>query len=177
MIQKLNNSKSQLYLEIKDLVTGPNFHWFYKLKSTTMDDEKYNNISLYGHSFLSRSESDYDRFYSLPNSEHLDKVQYFLAKVAKENNVQINCFYRINANAVHPTDEDKLTVPHYDHEFPHKNMLVYLTDSGGETVVYNGDGTIEEHHPQEDDIIIFDGLHCHRPPKDRRRVVLVATFI
>ena len=31
--------------------------------------------------------------------------------------------------------------------------------------------------PLEDDVVVFDGLHCANPPKYKPRIVLVATYI
>ena len=83
---------------------------------------------------------------------------------------------RCNVNAVEPPYDhqymDAITQPHMDHEFPHKNMLIYLTDAGGSTIVEG-----EEFAPEEDDVIIFEGMHWHKLPKKERRVVLVMTYI
>ena len=35
----------------------------------------------------------------------------------------------------------------------------------------------EVHIPQEDDIILFTGEHYMQTPRDKRRVILVATMI
>ena len=35
----------------------------------------------------------------------------------------------------------------------------------------------EEFAPEEDDVIIFQGEHWHELPKQKRRVVLVMTYI
>ena len=51
-------------------------------------------------------------------------------------------------------------------------MLIYLTDAGGSTFVEG-----EEFAPEEDDVIIFEGMHWHKLPKEERRVVLVMTYI
>jgi hypothetical protein len=51
---------------------------------------------------------------------------------------------------------------------------VYFTDAGGETILVDED---ERFYPKEDDIVTFEGLHCMNPPKDKRRVILVATYI
>ena len=76
-------------------------------------------------------------------------------------------------NAVAPSDKRNIiSVPHEDHEYPHKNMLIYLTDAGGSTFVEG-----EEFAPEEDDVIIFEGIHWHELPKQKRRVVLVMTYI
>jgi len=177
MIQQLNNSKSEFYLDVKKTILSEDIPWFYMPNTTAKEDKNYINIPYYSHSFLLRPEPGNDILYSQPCSNYLNQVQFLLSSIAKENDLVINYFYRINANIVDPIKTDKLTVPHHDHFFDHKNMLVYLTDAGGETVVFNDDGTKEEHHPQEDDVIVFSGLHCHKPPKQKRRIVLVATFI
>jgi len=110
------------------------------------------------------------------SSGFINLVHDALVEVVNFNNLTLNSFIRINANCVHPTKTNNLTVPHYDHKFDHFNMIIYLNDAGGETVVLENGNRIE-HHPKEDDIILFQGLHCHRPPKEKRRIVLVTTFI
>ena len=78
----------------------------------------------------------------------------------------------LNATHPHPEQTSLKTSLHNDHNFPHKNMLVYLTDAGGSTFVEG-----EEFAPEEDDVIIFQGEHWHELPKQKRRVVLVMTYI
>ena len=73
---------------------------------------------------------------------------------------------------VHPRNGIQLSEPHLDHNFPHYNLLVYLTNSGGETFVEN-----EVYSPKEDDVIIFTGKHYMKRPSDDRRVVLIATIL
>ena len=57
------------------------------------------------------------------------------------------------------------------HHFPHKNILLYLTDTGGKTFVEE-----EYHDPKEDDVIIFSGNHWAELPKTGRRIVIVNTI-
>ncbi len=73
---------------------------------------------------------------------------------------------------VYPDPDVDTTFIHVDHHCPHKNMLVYLTDAGGETIMEN-----DFHDPEEDDAIIFEGYHTHNVPKTKARIVLVATFV
>ena len=73
-----------------------------------------------------------------------------------------------------PLVNAKTSPPHIDHRegFEHKNMIIYLSDAVGDTIV-------GEHSPspQEDDIIIFGGeKHFHYFPSETRRVVLVMTY-
>ena len=58
-----------------------------------------------------------------------------------------------------------------DHTYPHQNIIMYHTDSGGRTFVEDG-----EHDPKEDDVILFSGRHHMELPKEKRRVVSVGTI-
>ena len=91
------------------------------------------------------------------------------------NNMEISCLYRANANLLPPPSsflKSKRTMEHVDHNFPHKNLLIYLTNAGGRTIVGN-----EAHDPKEDDIVMFPGfMHCVETSHTKNRVVLVATF-
>ena len=61
--------------------------------------------------------------------------------------------YRANANMTIPSETGKSLIgpPHTDHECPHKNLLIYLTDgNGGPTIA--GD---EKYFGQEDEVILF----------------------
>jgi len=77
----------------------------------------------------------------------------------------------MNANCVHSDSVYQYSLPHIDHRFPHKNIIVYLTNSGGNTI-------IEEvpYEPKEDDVLIFEGEHYIEKPKASRRIVLVSTI-
>ena len=79
----------------------------------------------------------------------------------------------MGANCDHATESGDPDQPHYDHEFPHKNLLIYFSDTnGGYTMVDD-----ERYDGEENDVIIFDGLHYNKPPSKGRRIVLITTFI
>ena len=97
------------------------------------------------------------------------------------------------------------TDPHCDHSFKHKNFLLYLTNSSGETLIYKEraplvqepgldkdshvpdqpqetfKGSIESKvMPKKGRAVIFDGDHYHAnvlPKRGDHRLLLVATFI
>ena len=179
MIVQLKNNKTESYRALKDLINSDQLPWFYENTSTHDSHEEYDNVPFYSHVFLLRPNWNGLSKKAFPEvkSGYIDLVHDVLIQIAELNDLNLNCFYRINANCVHPSSSDKLTTPHYDHQFPHVNILLYLNDAGGETVVWAEDGKKMIHNPNEDDIIVFQGLHCHRPPKEKRRTVLVATFI
>ena len=137
---------------------------------------KNGDLAFYSHGFL-QGPSPMHKWYPNPNSEYLQYVEPFLAQIFDLNNINPHCVYRINANAVHPVEGNVLTVPHYDHEFPHKNLIVYLTDVGGDTIAFDDKGKKHVFSPKEDDIVVFEGLHCMVPPKKGRRVIIVVTYL
>jgi len=169
MITKLKNPKSRFYEEIKSIILSSDFSWRY-FSSTT---HGLDSISFFSHDFLQRPE-DLNNKYPRPNSNYCDFVCQVLLEILEYNQITINTFFRINANLVEPKKQIENTCEHVDHSFNHSNILVYLTGSGGKTIV--GDS---EYDPKEDDVIMFDGhiKHYHQTPIDERRVVIVSTFL
>lgn len=174
LIQKLHNPKTELYLDLKEHILSFDFHWFYLEKSTPPDIEKENyfNVPIYSHCFLMRPE-DTETKLPCPKSDFTDTATKVFLEIFESNGIEVSCFFRLNANCVHPTSKVVNSVPHRDHSFEHKNAIIYLTPAGGSTVVED-----ESYSPEEDDVILFDGAtHYLQTPKDDRRVVLIATFV
>ena len=180
MFTKLQIPDTPEYNDFKKMVLSANFGWSYNSMATGYSKyvagNGYSDLAFYSHSFL-HGPSPSHGLYSKVNSEHIDLAEILLDQIFSLNNLKVECVYRINANAVHPVESNILTVPHNDHEFPHKNMLVYLTNTGGDTIVFDKGGKKHHFTPVEDDIVVFEGLHCMVPPKSGRRVVLVATYL
>lgn len=173
----LVNPKTPEYYNFKQHVLSGTFEWYWfesvdNEDTPKYDKEKYTNISFYSHGFLRRPEGRFRYPYS--NSPYTDTVSSIFREILEHNNVKVNSFMRIGANCVHPQPQSKVvnSVPHFDHYFPHKNALIYLTDAGGDTYVMD-----KSHSPSEDDVIVFEGEHYMQTPLEKRRVVLVATFV
>ena len=161
------------------------------LKKYNQEGKTIFNPPMYNHVFLGRPNSIdlYSIIYSQPFMEYINEMYCEILNTNIKNmgmglhqeptglgtyrNLPFNMMCRCAANAIEPsTLENVISVPHVDHNFPHKNMLIYLTDAGGSTFVEG-----EEFAPEEDDVIIFEGIHWHELPKKERRVVLVMTYI
>ena len=180
---KLKNPKTDLYLDFKNQILSAEFDWVY---SYTIDKDpfgrslintygdEYGQCAMYSHPLLDRP--DHNRLYPQPVSPHLDKFNFILLEIFNHNKVKLEDFYvmlRANVNAVNPPiGKVKYCLPHYDHPFPHKNMIIYLTDAGGKTICEE-----EFHDPAEDDVLLMEGRHHLELPKEKRRVVLVATYV
>lgn len=175
---KLQNKQSQLYQEVKHFILSADFPWYWNPKATPEDTDtgEYQDVPFYSHVFLARPrwKSMADKLYPQQQSMLLDTIYPLLDEIVQDNDLKVNSFMRINANCVHPQQDPRITIPHYDHQFDHMNMIIYFTDSGGETILVEKQ---EKYYPKQDDIVVFEGLHCMNPPQHDRRVILVATYI
>lgn len=172
MIKTLKNNLTPEYLKLKQIILSPKFNWNYHFSSTVDIGMYPNNIDMpyYSHNILIRPEST-DR-YITPNSIHTELTVKVLDEIIKFNKILKRYFYlRINVNCVHPDTGIQYSIPHTDHCFPHLNILIYLTSSGGSTYIED-----ECYNPKEDDVILFSGKHYMQRPTNSRRIVLVATI-
>lgn len=175
MLVTLKNPVTEKYLKLKQHILSDEFPWYYSERSLPEDsiNEKYINMPYYGHSFLIRPEgTQVSQKFSKPNSNYVDIVYEVFEEILLANQFIDNYFYlRINANCVHADSGIQFSIPHVDHSFSHRNIIVYLTNSGGNTYVLNN-----LHEPNEDDVVLFDGEHYMERPKFGRRVILIATI-
>ena len=168
MITKLKNPLIPLphYHEFKQYVLDGAFPWYHGHGNS-------GNPGFFGHVLIRRPEESWGRF-SQDESPYTRKVVDIFQKIMDYNNIEIKSILRLNLNLVYPVPFGKQTTPpHTDHEFPHYNFLLYLTDAGGKLVVGK-----ESFDPREDDVVMFEGEthYIHLPKKDLR-VALVATYI
>ena len=124
-------------------------------------------MPFYSHTFLTRPEGSYSKVFS----EYLDPVCLVVDEILSFNNIRYKFFLRSNAHCVHADNDIQLSEPHVDHEFPHINVILYLTNTGGKTYCEE-----EFHDPKEDDVLLFTGEHWMERPKLGRRVILINTL-
>ena len=180
MITQLENPKTDSYYKLKEIVLAGYFPWFWMETTvppilTDTPDRVQKSGSFFSHTFLRRPCENTGIRYPNSNSNFINTFSQFIEDLIKPdvNDIDIKCIYRMNANLTLPLKGSSTSPIHVDHEYPHKNMLIYLTDAGGETVC-NG----ESHDPKEDDIIIFGGEdHFHYYPQEKRRITLVMTYL
>ena len=166
MIQILDNPKFKEYMSVKDMILDETFPWNWK--SETLDDA--NDFGFHYHGFLVRPNKQF--YYPQATSQRTKYVHDAIVEILNFNQIDFQFIWRICANSVNPTETGSYSRPHVDHPWPHKNLLIHLNDpNGGETIV-DGELNIGE----EDQAIVFEGMHFHAPPTRDRRVVIVATF-
>ena len=181
MIKVLKNPKTEKYYNLKNKILSGQFPWFHQryTSSQTMSEKLnfywykkgYIAVEGYSHCFLARPDGE-DKRFSRTESALSGECISVLTEIIDNNNLFDKYFFvRVAANCIHSNQGIQLSQPHEDHEFPHHNLIVYLTNSGGETFVEN-----ESHDPKEDDTILFTGEHYMKRPIKDRRIILIATI-
>lgn len=161
-----------------DFVLLGDFPWFY-VKAT-------DNFFLVTHMLMLRPEefqSPEDGIY-LPkrgeiNSSHYRAAEELFLRICGDNNISVRTIYRMAFNTTF-ADPSKHGDLHVDHDFPHKNFLLYLNGfDDGNTLLFDESGKhVQTIYAAKDKFAFFDGnLHAQQFCKpQQRRVVFVVTF-
>ena len=189
IIEELKNPLTREYLDFKKIIfETEDFPWFFSSDTTGIKSDKY---YFYYHAILMRGNPPTIASHSL-----FSGCKLLVEQILNFNNIKLNSIYRMSLNATHYYPF-KYNNPHVDHEYPHKNMLIYLNECDGNTIVFKEKYTkdcnknwapankhkfhiMNRIKPEENKIISFDGsyFHCHSFPKPhQRRVVFVCTYI
>lgn len=182
-------SQEQNYID--NFVLSNEFPWYWQDSQTTgiiFENDKNETDLFYNGPYLSHilltrasaaDQSHVDRLpdnYSFPYKIFYDIFHRFMY----DNNITYTKIYRMNLNLTW-YNSDLLTQPHIDHNFEHRNFIMYLTNCDkGNTVIWSNDQTEEYRSPCEKNMSIqFDGLwHAHEyPVPGQKRVIFVVTYI
>ena len=106
---KLQTPDTPEYNDFKKLILSANFGWSYNSMATGyskyQSDTGYSDLAFYSHAFL-HAPSPRHGLFSKINSEHIDQAEIFINEIFELNNINVECVYRINANAVHPVESN-----------------------------------------------------------------------
>lgn len=159
------NPLTEEYRTMKSTVLSDSFSWY--THSTGCDDFQF-----FCHVVVGRPERNNMKLPTI-QSDMAPLCSEVVSQLCEANGKQIECIYRMAFNLVPVYKNSPLTSNnHVDHEFPHTNLVVHLTDAGGATIV---EGSRLE--AEEDEAVFFQGKHCMEFPTSKNRVVFVATFL
>ena len=187
MIEVLKNPLTPNYHKLKEIILSDKFNWenIISTLDVVSNTEGHIHMPVDIHTFIPRPETTQDDNTTgslskkIGDAERESKSEYVDLCVTVMNEILdysnlfgTYIFHRAAANRTYADEGIQLSEPHIDHNFPHNNLLVYLTNSGGETFVEG-----EKFNPKEDDVIVFEGRHYMKRPIKDKRIVLVATFM
>ena len=116
------------------------------------------------------------------NSSFGNIFEDMLKTFCKKNNIEFKESLRIAVNFTYNNGVD-FCPTHLDHEFPHKQLLIYLNDpldKKTKTVILDDDEKtiLKEVYPEKYKGVCFENKpHYHYYPKIGERIVAVYTFI
>lgn len=176
-IKTFNNALTKDELNfVDDILLGTSFPWFHQKRSIPKN-KKFSNQSypFFSHNLMLRAQSK-DNQPGIINSEYFNHFY----EIFKRNCPSFNYLLRMSLNLTFYSDNEYGDI-HVDHNFPHKNMIIYLNKfSNGSTFLFdNNYKVIEEIKGDYNTGCIFPGsLHaqgfCNT---NQSRLILITTFI
>jgi hypothetical protein len=131
-----------------------------------------------GHLIMGRLEHHQDMIPE-PMSNMFFPVVNMLKQLCDDHELQFNTLCRSCLNWVYPIvgNNDLMCESHIDHQYQHTQVLWYLNDCDGDTLLYIGNDTVRI-TPKKDRMLVFNGLiqHTAEMPTQGMRKVLITTF-
>ena len=127
-----------------------------------------------GYHFVHHIKGDEDKWTYLK-----DIAMEILNSFCNKNNIIISRIFRCAINITFNNGKVYKCPVHTDHEFNHKQLLIYLNDNHyGDTVILKDNKPLHIVNPKKFKGILFDSLpHYHYFPIAGIRIVIVYTFL
>jgi len=158
---------------INNVVLQDAFPFYWNDRQTIED-----NLPFLSHTLYNRPEA-IEKGLPAINSPHyeifFDMLQCFL----KKNKIKFNKILRASVNLTFNINKKKSKI-HVDHEFEHNQVIIYLNESDGETMILNDNKktVFKKIKPEKFKGICFNKKpHYIIFPKKNRRLIAVYTFI
>jgi hypothetical protein len=182
---------------INDVIFGPNFPWYWQDYQTTSDDETvrnslpiqlrdrimFHNGPYLSHTLLKRAQSDIETHNDRPDDHYSIYWRMFLEifhRFTIKNNIKYTNIFRANLNLTWHSSNAH-TAPHLDHEWPHNNFIMYLTNcTDGKTIIWTDDFSTNSLVPCIKYTASTFKQHWHAqqsPLPGTKRIVFVVTYI
>ena len=158
---------------IEKTVLNDNFPYFFNSNTLTNKDDAF-----FSHQVLQRLELSPN--YTPVNSEAFAPTIDILNNFVNSISEKVNFYTRISYNMTFNNGYEK-SGTHIDHEYPHKQIIIYLNDADKKSktcIVDEKDKVIKSISPEKYKGICFDAQrHFNYNPTTKHRLILVATFI
>ena len=166
----LTNQQKEI---IKKDTLNANFPWYWNSHQVKGDKAGY-----FAHHLVVRPEESVDNT-PRKNSTAFNFYKTILDTWCTKHNIEYEEILRMSINCVFPRLKPKCNI-HTDHDFPHTQLIVYLTDSPtSRTVLLDTEGNIfQEIKPVQFKGVSFPKINHYLklPTQDGRRIVVVYTF-
>ena len=144
----------------------------YLLDDPNSKDETYSkNMPVsFGHCVVERWK-DVGKPFGI-NSTYYNTIVPILNRFCEAKGLEYRNIYRIAINVTLPSEDEYIADPHVDHMFEHHLALIYLNDSAGDTVLFEGDFLPDKHGAEKEQIIKHLSIKERITPKEGKMVVV-----
>ena len=152
---------------IDNTLLGSSFPWYYNASQVEYDERPY-----LSHALLLRDQNE-------PNSMYFEWAKELTFNFCDKHNIPIKLFHRASINLCWPHEKYKGSSVHVDHNFPHKQLIIYLNKSTGDTFIHDKKGKkiLKTFKYKQYKAICFDSeMHSMNYPKKGVRLSLIVTF-
>ena len=151
-------------------------HFPFYLKYQTISTDKVKNFQ---HVVLAREEMREENY--IFNHPYAENFVSILKDFSNSSNITINKILRIAINITYNCGIEK-SGPHKDHEFEHKQLIIYLNDcldKNANTVIVRKNNSLLKIKPEKYKGLYFDENldHYIEIPKVGERIIMVFTFL
>lgn len=198
IIVKHNAAPKTLFKKIKEIVFDEYFTWCFLQNSaySTVGKENYfDSNDVLGFSFYHMVLVEGNKYLS----PYSPIIEAFVLAMFDNCNIEVSKIDRIRIGCITAKETHLVNKPHVDLYKPHKVALLYFNTCDGDTYLYNEkfDPTknidpfkqfleldnkftlLEKSTPEENKLLVFDGLHYHSsssPSNVSRRIVMNINF-
>jgi hypothetical protein len=149
----------------KQIINNQSFPFFWNENQVDND-----NFPFLSHVMKSRDNESI-------NSNLFDFFKNILNNFCTKHKIKYTNILRACINLTFLNEKEIGTI-HKDHEIPHKQLIIYLNDSNGNTYLYDDNkNLVKEIIYEQYKIVCFDNCyHSAGFPKSKRRLICIITF-
>ena len=158
------NKKQKIFLN--NIFAGEKTPFYLATYAVKENDQGYHFV----HHAIHRNNLNVD------NSELAQSLRKLLSELAPKLKINYTKIYRCALNITFYNGFVNKCLTHEDHQFDHKQILIYLNDADGETVILDKQGVkeIKKIKPEAFKILIMDRRNHYQffPTKGIRKVLI-----
>jgi hypothetical protein len=165
---------------INQVILDETLPWYYSRKTIRTNHSGIGDNGVFTHVLLNRYEATEScDVESRITSIHFDFFMNAFKQFCEKQQIKFENIFRMSLNLTF-SSESKHGVVHIDHNFEHKNFILYLNEfTNGSTFIFKQKNIVAEIPAKKNRAVIFDGVkHAQGfclPDEDR--CILVATFL
>ena len=165
---------------IDNVILTTTLPWYFNQNTIDNNRINYNDNRVFTHVLLNRYEATKSlEIESRITSEYFQFFMNIFKNFCVKNGIKFKNIFRMSLNLTF-NEPNEYGVVHVDHNFEHKNFILYLNDfSKGSTFIFEDEKIIEEIPARKNRAVIFDGLKHAQGfcLQGEHRYILVVTFL